>query len=84
MRTTVRVEDAVWIEARKLAEATGQTLSSVVEEALRRFLSDIVQAGRSRRIRLPTCRGAGLTPGVDLDDSSDLLDRMEPVKRRLR
>jgi hypothetical protein len=30
-------------------------------------------------VRLRTFRGRGLQPGVDLDDSAGLLDRMEEI-----
>jgi hypothetical protein len=35
------------------------------------------QPARTNRYKLPTFRGDGLKPGVDLDNSAELLDIME-------
>jgi hypothetical protein len=48
--------------------------------ALLRFfakLTGAVGVGRRRRKRLPTFKGGGLRPGVDLSDSAGLLDLMD-------
>jgi hypothetical protein len=77
MRTTVRIDDALLTEAKKLAAETGRTLTAVLEDALREVLSRRKQSGRRSRLRLTTYRGRGLQPGVDLDEWASLLDRME-------
>jgi hypothetical protein len=76
MRTTVRLDDDLLRQTRALAAETGRTLTAVIEDALREALArQRVRRGRSR-IALPTFKGQGLQPGVDLDDSAGLLDIM--------
>jgi hypothetical protein len=75
MRTTLRLDDALLAEAKRRAIERGTTLTAVIEEALRQALAP--PRRRSARPVVPTYRGSGLQPGVDLDDSADLLDRME-------
>lgn len=77
MRTTIRLDPDLLKEAKKLAAGSGVTLTAVIEEALRERLGRRQKGDRRERIRLPTFRGNGLLPGVDLDDSAGLLERME-------
>lgn len=76
MRTTIRLDDALLAEAKLHAARSGRSLTSVVEEALREALARRNAPAPRRPLRLPTVRGSGLLPGVDLDDSAALLDRM--------
>jgi hypothetical protein len=78
MRTTVRLEDNLLERARHEAERRGVTLTSLIEQglelALRRPLKRAVRVATA----LPECRaGGGVRAGVDLNDSADLLDRLE-------
>jgi hypothetical protein len=77
MRTTIRLDDSLLREAKKAAAESGRTLTDLIEEALRVTLSPRRGGGSRKRMRLPTFRGRGPLPGVDLDDSAALLDRME-------
>ena len=77
MRTTVRLNDRLLAEAKKHAAASGKTLTSLLEDALREKLARRNTQGRSRPVRLKTVKGSGLRAGVDLDDSAALLDVME-------
>jgi len=76
-RTTVRLNDQILVEAKKLAAATRRTLTAVIEDALRAALARRSQPRPRRRATLTTFKGRGLLPGVDLDDTAALLDRME-------
>jgi hypothetical protein len=76
MRTTVRIDDQLLREAKQLAARTGRTLTAVVEDALRETLNRQRRPGR-RDVELPTFRGDGLRPGVDLDDSAALIELMD-------
>ncbi len=78
MRTTLALDDDLYREAKKAAVDSGTTVTALIEAALRESLRRR-HAGPSRRkrSRLPTFRGRGLMPGVDLDDSASLLDLME-------
>ena len=78
MRTTIRLDDHLLTEAKKIAAESGRTLTRVIEDALRETIGRRRRAAGSRRqVRLRTVGGRGLQPGVDLDDTSALLDLME-------
>jgi Uncharacterized protein conserved in bacteria (DUF2191). len=77
MRTTIRLEDSLLAEAKQLAAHSGRTLTAVIEDALRTSLARGRVQARSPRPELPVFEGGHLMPGVDLDDSAALLDRME-------
>jgi len=77
MRTTVTIDDALLVEAKTRAAASGRTLSEVVEDALRAALARRV--ADAPRPELPTFGGGRLMPGVDLDDSASLLDLMDGI-----
>jgi predicted transcriptional regulator len=76
MRTTIRLDDDLLVRAKRAAVERGTTLTALIEEALRRALAPDVPEPR-RPLALPTFRGDGLQPGVDLDDTASLLDLME-------
>ena len=77
MRTTIRLSDDLLRKVRKKAAEEGRTLTSLVEEGLKTVLSERKQERRSR-VRLPISKASGGTlPGVDLNRSSDLEDRMD-------
>jgi hypothetical protein len=80
MRTTIRLDDQLFKQAKRIAAETGRTFTEIVEDALRQSFS-VREAGAPRkRIVLPVskCSG-GLRPGVNLDDSAGLLDIMEGI-----
>lgn len=77
MRTTIKIDDRLLAEAKARAAASGRTLNAVVEDALREALARRGRNGDGRRVELPTFPGSRLLPGVDLDDSAALLERME-------
>lgn len=77
MRTTIRLDDQLLSEAKQLAARTNRTLTAVIEDALRQALSAPRESGRRSPVKLPTFRGDGVRPGVDLDDGAALLDIME-------
>jgi hypothetical protein len=75
-RTTVRLPDQLLLAAQHHARSTGRTFTDLVADALRNELRQPTAALRVCE-RLPTYRGNGLQPGVDLSDMSALLDLME-------
>ncbi|MGM0428324.1 MAG: type II toxin-antitoxin system VapB family antitoxin [Thermodesulfobacteriota bacterium] len=77
MRTTIRIEDRLLNEAKKMALSSNMTLSGLVENALREMLSRRQNNTEKPKIELITFKGRGLKHGVDLDDSAALLDLME-------
>ena len=77
MRTTVRLNEDLMEEVRRHARERGVTVTAVLDQALRELLVRHRQPLQGRRIKLPTFRGQGMQPGVDLDDSAALLELME-------
>ena len=77
MRTTIRLSDDLLKAAKKKAAEDGRTLTAIVEEGLRVVLAEPREV-RRRKINLPIFRASGGSrPGIDLNNSADLLDRME-------
>jgi hypothetical protein len=77
MRTTIRFDDDLLKEAKRVASASGKTLAEVVEDALRESLARRRVASKRAHVTLPTFKGTGVWPGVDLDNSAALLDLMD-------
>jgi hypothetical protein len=77
MRTTISLDDHLLREAKIIAASSGKTLSEVIEDSLRESLARRKANAPRRRINLPTFKGTGLMPGVDLNNSAALLDLME-------
>jgi predicted transcriptional regulator len=77
MRTTIRMDEELLREAKRVALETGRTLTAVIEDAVRESLARRPMAVARAPVRLPTYGGGRMMPGVDLDDGSALLDLME-------
>ncbi len=78
MRTTVRLDEALLNRARKEAVRRGTTLTALIEEGLSMVLVRPAPGPPRRRVRVPVSRATGgALPGLDLTDTSALLDRME-------
>lgn len=75
MRTTIKIDDRLLVEAKTRAARSGRTLNEVVEDALREAFAR--REGVDHRAELPVFKGGRLMPGVDLDDSAALLDLMD-------
>ena len=77
MRTTIRLDQDLLAEAKKLAAEQGTTLTALIQDSLRERLARRATAPRRKRFRMVTFGRGGLQPGVNLDDTSALLDRMD-------
>lgn len=78
MRTTVRLDEALLERARQEAARRGVTLTSLIEQGLLLALRRPLKRSERVVVKLPECRaGGGVLPGVDLDDSASVLDRMD-------
>lgn len=77
MRTTIRIDNQLLSEVKQLAVQTGQTLTAIIEDALRQMLARRQQIAQRPPVKLITVTGNGPQPGVDLDDSAALLELME-------
>lgn len=77
MRTTIRLDDRLLADTKKLAADSGRTLTAVIEDALREVVGRRRKARPAARPKFTTFRGKGLCAGVDLDNSAALLELME-------
>jgi hypothetical protein len=77
MSTTININDTLLQTAKLRAAESHRTLTSVIEDALRLAFEAKRAPGKRRRVSIPTSGSGGLLPGVDLDDTSSLLDRMK-------
>jgi hypothetical protein len=72
-RTTVRLPPDLVRRAKRKAAAEGRTLTALIEEGLRRVLSERPPAGKARRILPPVSTATGgLMPGIDLNETAAL------------
>lgn len=82
MRTTVAVDDHLLEAAKRRARESGQTLGQVVENALRR---ELTEPAAHDPVEVPVFHGGGgPLPGVDLRSNSalrELLDRDSPITK---
>ena len=75
MRTTVRIDDRLLVEAKTRAAMLGRTLNELIEDALREAFAR--REGAGHRVELPVFRSGRVMPGVDLDNGAALLDLMD-------
>jgi hypothetical protein len=77
MRTTVRIKDDLFKQAKKRAADEGSTLTSLIEDGLGLILAN-PKTVRRKRVALPVSKASGgILPGVDLNRSSDLEEVMD-------
>jgi hypothetical protein len=77
MRTTIRFDEQLLTQAKKLAAERGTTLTALLEDSLRETLARRKSSQRPAKFHLTTFGRGGVQPHVDLDDTASLLDRME-------
>lgn len=74
----MNIQDSLLREAKGLAAQSGRPLGAIVDDALRVLISRMAETRRAALdFRLPTARGGGLQPGVDLDNKeliAEILD----------
>jgi uncharacterized protein (DUF1778 family) len=75
MRTPIRLDDALLRRAKAAAAASGQSLNDLIVAAVRAAIEPRRSAPRAMDV--PTFKGRGLRPNVDLDNSAALLDLMD-------
>jgi hypothetical protein len=79
----LRIDDKLLADVKKLAIDTERTFTQVVEDALRLALAQRGEAKRRRPVKLHTCGGKGLQPGVDLSSNAALADLMDEHDGRI-
>lgn len=77
MRTTIRLDDQLLRSAKRFAHETGQSLTQLIEDALRHTLARRAVKPARKPVKLTTVPGLGLRSSVDIDDSAALLAFME-------
>ena len=77
MRTTLSLPGSLLDYVRRRAAEEHRTMSSIIEDALLRDRSQQAQRSERRPVPLPVFGGRGVRPGVNLDSTVELLDRME-------
>ncbi len=79
--TTITIDDLVFAELQRRAAETGETITRLVEEAVRRTTRDPEVASRPRRpFRLVTFGRGGRFSRYDVNKTSTLLE-IEDVER---
>ena len=76
MRTTLSLDGDLMREVKRHAMHTNQTVSAIVETALRDLLERESKPRKKRPFRWVTVKGR-LLPGVDLTDRNSLYEIME-------
>ena len=71
MRTTIDINDELLRAAKTYAAGERKTLKVIFEQALREFLEG-PGLGASEDPPIPSFRGQGMQPGVDLTDNAAL------------
>ncbi|MBV8801348.1 MAG: DUF2191 domain-containing protein [Alphaproteobacteria bacterium] len=82
-RTTVRLSPELMRQAKRKAAADGRTLTALIEDGVRRVLSERVPPRAKRALPPVSCASGGLRPGINLDDFAALQEDedIERVKR---
>ena len=76
MRTTINIAEHLYRDAKARAASTGQTVSEVIEDAVREALRP--KASDPTPVApLPVFGGSGVLAGIDVTDSGSLLDAMD-------
>jgi hypothetical protein len=81
-KTTLRVHSQLLAELKRTAAAEGRPLAAVIEDALRESLARRRAQPERVPVELPTFRGGGIMPGVDVDGSAALLELMDQDRLR--
>lgn len=79
MRTTLNLDESVLAELKRLAAESQRTISAVAEDAIRETLARVRERRSAAPVELPTFRGRGVRPGVDLDDDAALLEKLDEL-----
>jgi hypothetical protein len=79
MRTTVRLDDELLAAAKQRAAADHMTLTSLIEDSLRRALA-LRPVTSSKRFTVRPFGDSVTLPGVNIDDSAALRDAMDGLR----
>jgi hypothetical protein len=83
-RTTVRLPEDLVRRAKRKAAVEGRSLTALIEDGLRRVLTERAATGRAKRILAPVSKATGgLMPGIDLNETAAVqeLEDLDYAKR---
>lgn len=80
MRTTINLPDDLMLRTKKAALEADTTLTEFIADALRASLAERRHKNRDRVLKINPSGTGGVLPGVDLDDTSALLDIMDGLR----
>jgi hypothetical protein len=75
MRTTIRIDDELYRTVREKAARSGRTVGEIIEDAVRQALQR--PTPDTSPTPLPTFRGSGVMPGIDLTSNAALREAMD-------
>ncbi|MEK7401364.1 MAG: DUF2191 domain-containing protein [Gemmatimonadota bacterium] len=78
--TTLRLSNTLVQKAKVYARKNDITLTAVMERALSEYLAEDPSRRSKKPFTLPSFGFGGLKPGVNLDDTSALLDLMDGIE----
>jgi len=86
MRTTLTIDDQLLAAYKRLAAQAHQSLSHVIQDALREALAVREERAARTPVRLTALpQGGGLLPGVDISSNAALAEALEkPADDELR
>ncbi len=79
MRTTINLPDDLILQAKKAALEADTTLTEIIANALREALVRRKQSTQRKKFKMITYGKGGTYPGVDISDTSALLDIMDGI-----
>ncbi|MDQ3210570.1 MAG: ribbon-helix-helix domain-containing protein [Actinomycetota bacterium] len=77
MRTTIRIDDALYRLAKTQAARSGRSVSDLIEDAVREALQPRKRDHQEALPELPVFGGSGLMPGAELANGAALRDLMD-------
>jgi hypothetical protein len=80
MRTTINLPDDLVLQAKKAALEADTTLTEIIANALRETLGKSRQKTPKKKFKMITYGKGGALPGVDISDTSSLLDIMDGIR----
>jgi hypothetical protein len=85
VKTTLLLDDEIHRQAKQASARLGIPLTRFIEEAIRlRISTDAARRAEPVR-KLPVCQSkGGLQPGVDLDDTGELLNILDQATERAK
>ena len=77
MRTTIRIDDALYRKLKAEAARSGRTIGDLIEDAVRTALAQARRGDRQGVEPLRVHAGTGLIPGIDLTSNAAVREAMD-------